>query len=171
MALPRKLKNMNLFVDGESWVGLVEEFTPAKLSKKFEKYRGGGMAGAVDIDMGYDDDALATEFTLGGYERKLLAKHSAAKHNAVLLRFAGSFQRDDTGEIDAVEIVIRGRSKELDRGNYKVGDNSTSKVSMTNTYYKEVVNGETIIEIDTVNMVEIIEGVDMMAEHRAAIGL
>ncbi len=171
MALPRKLKNMNLFADGESWVGLVEEFTPAKLSKKFEKYRGGGMAGAVDIDMGYDDDALATEFTLGGYERKLLAKHSAAKHNAILLRFAGSFQRDDTGEIDAVEIVIRGRSKELDRGHVQVGDTSTSTFSRPYTYSQEVVNGETIIEIDTVNMIEIIEGVDMMAEHRAALGL
>ncbi len=171
MALPRKLKNMNLFVDGDNWQGLCEEFTPAKLAKKFEKYRGGGMAGAVGVDMGYEDDALNTEFTLGGFEVKALQKHSAAKHNAVLLRFAGSFQRDDTGEISAVEIVQRGRIKEMDNGNYKVGDNSTMKVSMENSYYKVVVDNEVIIEIDTVNMVENVNGEDMMAEHRAAIGL
>lgn len=171
MALPRKLKNMNLFADGDNWQGLLEEFTTAKLAKKFENYRGGGMAGAVGIDMGYEDDALNTEITLGGFEVKALKKHSAAKHNAVMFRFAGSFQRDDTGEISAVEIITRGRIKEFDNGNYKVADNSTQKLSMINTYYKVIVDGETIIEIDTVNMVEVIDGVDMMAEHRAAIGL
>ena len=171
MALPRKLKNMNLFVDGDNWQGICEEFTPAKLSKKFEKYRGGGMAGAVGIDMGYEDDALNTEFTLGGFEVKALQKHSAATHNAVLLRFAGSFQRDDTGEISAVEIVQRGRIKEFDQGNHKVGDNSTMKVSMENSYYKVIVDNEVIIEIDTVNMVENVNGEDMMAAHRTAIGL
>ena len=171
MALPRKLKNMHLFADGDNWQGLCEEFTTAKLTKKFENYRAGGMAGAVGVDMGYEDDALNVEFTLGGFEVKALQKHSAAKHNAVLLRFAGSFQRDDTGEISAVEVVTRGRIKEFDNGNYKVGDNSTMKVSMVNSYYKITVDGETIIEIDTVNMVEIVNGEDMMAEHRTAIGL
>ena len=171
MALPRKLKNMNLFADGDNWQGLCEDFTTAKLTKKFENYRGGGMAGAVGVDMGYEDAALNVEFTLGGFEVKALQKHSAAKHNAVLLRFAGSFQRDDTGEISAVEVVTRGRIKEFDSGNYKVGDNSTMKVSMVNSYYKITVDGETIIEIDTVNMVEIVNGEDMMAEHRTAIGL
>lgn len=171
MALPRKLKHMNLFADGDNWQGLLEEFTPAKLTKKFENYRGGGMAGSVGVDMGYEDDALNTEFTLGGFEVNALKKHSAATHNAVLLRFAGSFQRDDTGEISAVEIVTRGRIKEFDNGNYKVSDNSAMKLSMVNSYYKVTVDGEDIIEIDTVNMVEIVDGEDMMAEHRAAIGL
>jgi len=171
MALPRKLKHMNLFADGDNWQGLCEEVTTAKLTKKFENYRAGGMAGSVGVDLGYEDGALDTEFTLGGFEVNALRKHSAATHNAVLLRFAGSFQRDDTGEISAVEVVTRGRIKEFDNGNYKVGDNSTMKLSMANSYYKVVVDNETIIEIDTVNMVEIVNGVDMMAEHRTAIGL
>jgi len=171
MALPRKLKHMNLFADGDNWQGLCEEVTTAKLTKKLENYRAGGMAGSVGVDLGYEDGALDTEFTLGGFEVNALRKHSAVTHNAVLLRFAGSFQRDDTGEISAVEVVTRGRIKEFDNGNYKVGDNSTMKLSMANSYYKVVVDNETIIEIDTVNMVEIVNGVDMMAEHRTAIGL
>ena len=36
MALPRKLKNMNLFADGDNWQGLIEEFTTAKLTKKLK---------------------------------------------------------------------------------------------------------------------------------------
>lgn len=171
MALPRKLKHLNLFGDGQNWLGVAEEFTPAKLTRKFEKYRGGGMPGAADIDMGLDDDALAVEFTLGGYESQLIKQMSTSKIDGVMLRFAGSFQRDDTGEVQPVEIVCRGRYKELDRGTYKVGDNSQTKASMTCTYYKETAGGEVLIEIDTVNSIEIINGVDMMAAHRKAIGI
>ncbi|MCS6236195.1 phage major tail tube protein [Shewanella baltica] len=172
MALPRKLKQLNLFGDGGNWIGLAEEFTPAKLTRKFEKYRGGGMPGSVDIDMGLDDDALGVEFTLGGYESELVKKMSTSKVDGVMLRFAGSIQRDDTGEIQSVEIVCRGRYKELDRGTFKIGDNTQTKVSMTCTYYKEVANGEVLCEIDIINMIEIgADGVDRMAEHRKAIGL
>ena len=72
----------------------------------------------------------------------------------------------------AVEIVCRGRFKELDRGTLKAGDNTQAKVSMVNTYYKETINGRVMHEIDLINMVEIgPDGVDRMAEHRKAIGL
>ncbi|SUH54401.1 phage major tail tube protein FII [Salmonella enterica subsp. enterica serovar Braenderup] len=62
MALPRKLKHLNLFNDGNNWQGIVESLTLPKFTRKFEKYRGGGMPGAVDVDMGLDDGALDTEF-------------------------------------------------------------------------------------------------------------
>jgi len=171
MALPRKLKHLNMFADGDNWIGKAEDFTPAKLTRKFEKYRGGGMPGAVDIDMGLDDGALDVDFTVGGYEVDLVRKMGKEKHDGVMIRFTGSFQRDDTGEVQAVDILVRGRIKELDRGTYKTGDNSQTKVPMTCTYYKETVDGEVIAEIDTVNFIEIIDGEDRLAAHRKAIGL
>ncbi|WP_323957482.1 phage major tail tube protein [Aeromonas caviae] len=171
MALPRKLKHGNIFMDGENWIGVAEDFTPAKLSQKFEAYRGGGMMGAANIHMGLEDGALDTSFTFGGEESALVKRMGLAKIDGVALRFAGSFQRDDTGEIVSVEIVQRGRFKELDRGTFKSGDNTQSKVSMVNTYYKETMNGVVLCEIDLLNMIWIVDGVDLMAEHRKAIGL
>lgn len=172
MALPRKLKKFNLFGNGENWIGIAEEFTPPKLSRKFEAYRGGGMPGAANIDMGLDDGALDVEFTMGGYGEEVIGLLGEPKADGTLLRFSGSIQRDDTGETTAVEIVCRGRAKEIDRGTYKAGDNTQTKVSMTCTYYKETINGQVIHEIDTVNLIEIgPDGVDRMAEHRKNIGL
>ncbi|MEL3915582.1 phage major tail tube protein [Aeromonas caviae] len=171
MALPRKLKHGNIFMDGENWIGVAEDFTPAKLSQKFEAYRGGGMMGGANIHMGLEDGALDTSFTFGGAEAALVKRMGLAKIDGVALRFAGSFQRDDTCEIVSVEIVQRGRFKELDRGTLKSGDNTQSKVSMVNTYYKETMNGVVLCEIDLLNMIWIVDGVDLMAEHRKAIGL
>lgn len=171
MALPRKLKHLNLFLDGSNWIGVAEDYTPPKLSQKFEAYRGGGMMGAANIHMGLEDGALDTSFTFGGLEADLIKRMGIAKIDGVQLRFAGSFQRDDTGEVVAVEIVQRGRFKENDRGTFKSGDNSQSKVSMVNTYYKETMNGVELCEIDLLNMIWKVDGVDLMAEHRKAIGL
>lgn len=171
MALPRKLKYLNLFNDGNNYMGLVESLTLPKFTQKFEKYRGGGMPGAVDINMGLDDGALDTEFEIGGTEALLFKQMKAVTVDGVQLRFAESIQRDDTGEVQAVELVVRGRHKELDSGTHKQGDSSTTKVSSTNSYAKLTINGETIYEVDLVNMVHIVDGVDLMEAHRAAIGL
>lgn len=171
MALPRKLKQMNVFLDGESYLGVAEEYTPAKLTKKFEKYRGAGMLGAVNINMGYDDGALDTEATFGGYVADLVRKSNTGRHDGVVLRFAGAMQRDDTGEVAALEITTRGRIEEIDRGTYKVGDNSQTKFKLVNTYYREVIDGVTVCEIDLVNMIDTANGEDMLADIRRAIGI
>jgi len=171
MALPRKLKHLNLFNAGNNWQGLIESVTLPKITRKFEKYRGGGMAGAVDIDMGLDDGALDTEFTCGGVEAQLFKQMGTLTVDGVQLRFTGSIQRDDTGEVQAVELVVRGRHKELDSGEWKTGESSTTKVSGTNSYAKLTINGEVLYEIDLVNIVHIVDGTDLMEAHRNALGL
>jgi uncharacterized protein len=127
------------------------------------------MNGAASIDMGLDDDALALEWSMGGIDELVLKQWGAV--DAVPLRFAGSFQRDDTGEVSAVEVVLRGRHKEIDFGEYKQGEDTETKVATECTYFKLTVDGKELIEVDIVNMVEKVNGVDRLAEHRKAIGL
>lgn len=171
MALPCKLKHLNLFNDGNNWQGIVESLTLPKFTRKLEKYRGGGMAGAVDVDMGLDDGALDTEFSIGGMESLLFKQLAKTTADGVQLRFTASIQRDDTGEVQAVELVVRGRHKEIDSGELKTGESNATKVSSTNSYAKLTINGEVLYEVDTINMVEIVDGVDLMEAHRRAIGL
>lgn len=171
MGLPRKLKHMNMFNDGNNWQGIAESLTLPKYTRKFEKFRGGGMAGAVDIDMGLDDGALDTEYTLGGTESLVFKQIGKTTVDAIQTRFTGSIQRDDTGEVQTVELVTRGRIKEVDSGEWKTGESSTTKVSLTNSYAKLTINGEVVYEVDLVNMIEIVAGVDLMEAHRAALGL
>lgn len=54
--------------------------------------------------------------------------------DGIQLRFTGSIQRDDTGEVQAVELVVRGRHKEVDSGEWKTGESNTTKVTSTNSY-------------------------------------
>lgn len=66
MGMPRKLKYLNLFNDGLSYMGVVSSVTLPKLTRKLENYRGGGMNGSAPVDLGLDDDALSMEWTIGG---------------------------------------------------------------------------------------------------------
>jgi len=66
MALPHKLKNMNLFNDGNLYRGKAKSLTLPALGRKMEAYRGGGMNGPVKADLGMSDDGIQLEWKLGG---------------------------------------------------------------------------------------------------------
>jgi len=171
MALPKKLKLMNLFNDANSYQGVVSSITLPKLTRKLENYRGGGMNGSAQVDLGLDDDALSVEWAMGGIDERVLSQWGSAKIAGVPLRFAGSYQSDDTGETVAVEIAMRGRHKEIDFGDAKQGEDTETKISTVCTYYKLTMGGKDLIEVDTVNLIEKVNGVDVLAEHRKNIGL
>lgn len=167
MGFPRKLKQMALFVDGR-WVDEAAAVTLPKLNRKLEEYRGGGMNRPVKTDMG--GEALEAEFTCAGIVRDILRGYGASIAG-VALRFGGSYENDDTGEITSVEVVLRGRYEEIDMGEAKPGEDTELKAKMAVAYYKLIWDGRTEIEIDPINMIEIVDGFDLMAPHRAAIGL
>lgn len=171
MALPKKLKHLNLFNDGNSYVGIVASFTLPKLGRKLEAWRGGGMDGPVKVDLGHSDDGIQAEWTLGGLDLIVLKQFGAVRADGVMLRFAGSFQRDDTAEVSAVEVVVRGRHEEMDFGESKPGEDTEHKVTTTCSYYKLTVDGEVVIEIDLTNFIFIVDGEDLLEAHRTAIGL
>lgn len=169
MALPSKLKNFNAFIGGVSYAGIVTELELPKLMRNMEDYRAGGMNGPVKADQGMQ--GMEMGITAGGHVRDLFREFGAASASAVLLRFAGAYQQDDTATLQSVEIVARGRYEEIDPGTAKAGEGGATKAKLAMSYYKLSVDGNVDVEIDLLNMVEIVAGVDRLAEQRKAIGL
>lgn len=167
MALPRKLKNMNLFNEGQSYLAEAQSVNMPKLARKMEDYRGGGMDGTVKLDMGAE--AMELEFTLGGPDRTVLRQFGNPGLAGTFLRFVGAYQNDATGSYDTVEITVRGRHEEVDMGEAKIGEGGECKVKTQCVYYRLEWNGRVEIEIDVLNMIYIVDGVDILAEQRAAI--
>ncbi|MGR3897115.1 phage major tail tube protein [Pseudomonas sp. 1176_21] len=171
MALPKKLKHLNLFNDGNSYLGVAKSLTLPTLGRKFEAYRGGGMDGPVKVDLGHSDDGLQIEWTLGGWDLIALRQFGTVRADGVQLRFAASVQRDDTAEVSAVEIVMRGRHEEVDFGDAEPGEDTEHKITTALTYYKLTVDGEELVEIDLLNFIYVVDGKDRLEEHRKALGI
>ena len=169
MGLPRKLKDFNLFSERGSFVGEVSEISLPKLSRKMEEYRAAGMSGPVKVDFGFE--AIEMEWTIGGWSLAALRDFGVSTHNGVQLRFTGACQNEDTGEISAVEIIVRGRHSEIDMGTAKAGEDTEHKFTTACSYYKLVLDNEILYEFDFVNGIEIIDGKDQRADIRSALGI
>lgn len=167
MSLPKKLKNFLVFNDGQSYVGEVSEISLPKIAAKMEDYRGGGMLGEVPIDMGLEK--LEMEHTYGGMVVGVLRQMGLVRHDGALLRFTGAYQDDQSGGVTAAELVVRGRHQEIDPGNAKPGADTEWKVKSVLSFLKWSIAGRVEVEIDLVNCVYIVGGVDRMAEIRAAL--
>ncbi|WP_296250328.1 phage major tail tube protein [Pseudomonas sp. UBA4194] len=171
MALPKKLKNMVLFNDGNSYVGQSKSVTLPKLGRKLESFRGGGMDGPVKVDLGHSDDGIQMEWTLGGWDLTALRQYGAVSASGILLRWAGSVQQDDSGVVSAVEVVVRGRHEEIDMGDAEAGEDTEHKFTTSCTYYKLSIDNNVEIEIDLLNFIFNVNGEDRLAEHRKALGI
>lgn len=168
--LPKKLKNFNLFADGDNFVGRVDEITLPNLQRKFEETRPGGLNAPYDSDMGMQK--LSSSFKIHEIVASVLRKWGASTVDGVPLRFLGAAVSDGgDASTDAIEIIMRGRYSGLELpSGYKAGEQGLLNCTASLVYFKYVVNGETLIEIDVINMIEIVDGVDVLANQRAALG-
>lgn len=167
MGLPRKLKNCNAFADGVSYLGVVAEFEEPKLAIATEEWRGGGMVGAVKMDMGLE--AMEAKLKMGGHVVELIRKFGTTQVDGVRVRLVGAYQADDGGAAQAVEVYIGGRFSEIGLGTSKPGDDTEHEYTVPLAYYRREVNGRTEVEIDMVAGVFIVDGIDRYAEIMAII--
>ena len=169
MALPRKLKNFAIFKDGVNFMGEIPEVTLPTLTRQMEDYRSGGMNAPLKQDFGME--ALSAELKAAGYMAELISGFGAGRHDATMLRFAGAAQGEDGENPQAVEVVMRGRISEIDMGSAKAGEGTEHTYKYELSYYKLVLDGQVVLEIDILNMVEVVNGVDNLAATRAALGI
>lgn len=169
MGLPSVLKNFTCFVDGNNFLGEMGEVGLGKISEKVEQIRPGGVLGEIDVSMGLEK--FEVELKSLGLADRLLAKFGRVGVASTLLRFVGAYQEDVEGGVKPAELVVRGRIPEIDPGTAAAGNKTEWSTKMTGVYLKWTVSGRVLIEIDWLNCIYIVDGVDRYAEIRAALGI
>jgi uncharacterized protein len=168
MSLPRVLKNFNHFQDGIGWTGETNSVTLSKLTRKMEPVINGGMAVPVKVDLGMDE--LQVTITTNGYRLDALSSFGATTVDAVGQRFMGAYQNDATGSMDALEVYMLGRYSEIDPGDAKAQTVTEYKYTFEPSVYRISINGREVIFIDALANIVRINGVDIKAAERNAIG-
>lgn len=167
MGIPKKLKNMNIHVDGKGYLGRASEYEEPVLALATEDYRGGGMLGPVKIDLGLE--GMEAKLKMGGHEASLIRKFGTTAIDGVRVRLVGAYQADTGLPAQAVDIFIGGRFSEINPGTSKPGDDTEHEFAVAVAYYRREVNGRTEVEIDMVNGVFEVDGFDRYAEIMAII--
>lgn len=168
MAARDILKNFAAFVDGRGYAGEVTEYNPPDLALLTEDFRGGGMDGPLAIEMGME--ALETSFSMSKYDDDVLRLWGVTQGGNVPFIVRGAIESFD-GTVAAIAHTMRGRIIRLARGSWTPGQLAPLQVTMRLHYYKEERGEVAINEIDIINMVRIVGGVDQLKAQRNALGI
>ncbi len=163
------LRNFVLFVNGGPMVGECEEITPPKLTIKTEEIRNGGMDAPVEIDMGMEK--LEATFVLTKFDSETVKLLGFVTGGTVQVTAKGSIGGEFDGDERPVVLSMTGKLKEVDSGSWKAGDLAKKTYLLSLTYYKETVDGVDAVEIDVLNMIRKIDGIDQLETRRANLGI
>lgn len=162
------LRNMNLFVDGRGYAGRVDQVTLPTLTVAMEEHRAGGMDAPAEIDMGMEK--LECSWQTSAIDVEILRRWGLAPGAQIPVTFRGALESED-GAVTAVEARMRGTIREVDWGDWTPGEKAPLSCMMAVRYYRLTHGGQVVHEIDVDRMTRIINGVDRLAEQRAALGI
>lgn len=168
MAARDILRNFNLFVDGRGYAGNVSEYSPPALAVQTEDFRAGGMDAPVGLDMGME--ALEASFILTAYDFDVLTLWGVSEGTRINLTARGAVESYD-GTVKASVHRLRGRITRVERAAWTPGRQAPLTLTVRLDFFAEELDGRQIHEIDVPNMTRIINGVDQLAERRAALGM
>lgn len=166
MAMPRVLKNFNLYLDGENLIGKCDEVTLPNIQLITEDHRGGGMDSPIALDMGVE--RIEVGFTLAEHNPQVYRGFGLISQNGVQAIFRGAMVDDETFE--PYVLTARGMYTEVNGGAVTAGGKNPLQGTITCRYYQLQVAGENVIEIDVDNLVRNIGGTDQMAQIRSILG-
>ena len=161
-------KNFNLFVDGRGYAGQTDEFNFPELSLQTEEYRAGGMDAPIDLTTGLEK--LTADFTLSSASKDVMSLFSVREGAQVKFTVREAME-DFDGTVGSIVHNLTGKIIKIAQGGAKAGEVPKDKYDLSLTYYKKTVNGTLVHEIDVINMVTIINGIDVLSDIRAALGM
>ncbi len=167
MALPSVLVNFTVAIEAINFYGEVKSVTLPKITGVFEEFRSGGMPAGVEIDLGLE--VMTMESTFGGEMHEIIKQYGRRGVNALNFRFSGLLENQDTGQTDEIEISARGRHIEIDPSDAEARSLKEFKGVSTLAYYKYTLNGKSLLEVDTLGVKLVVDGVDRLAAARKAL--
>lgn len=168
MKLATKVNAYNVYLDGKKLVGISDEVTLPDFEALTETLSGAGILGEIDEPLLGHFKAAEIEIPFRTLNEGMFRLASMSK--ALNLTLRASTQTIDTGNINTgampSRIVIKGKNKAITGGKLKQGEGTGSSIKVEITYILIEVNGAKKFELDKLNFVYKVNGVDLLAAIR-----
>lgn len=165
-----RMTNANVYVDGQSQLGKVEEINLPDITFMMSEHKALGMIGKFELFSGVDKMELTLKWN--AFYRDVLAKF-ADPRKALKLQVRSSLETYNSEGLQ-VEVpcvaYLTGYPKNFPAGNFKQHDNVESSSKMTLTAYKLEINGQAVFEFDAMSNTYSVNGEDIFQNYRSNIG-
>lgn len=165
--VPEKVNEYNVYLDGTKMIGIAAASTLPEVNMKTSTVSGVGVSGEIDSPTIGQFESMEQEIqfnTLYSSAMDMLSPLST-----VNLTFRAAQQvYDKTGgyAFKSLRIVQMGRVKKFNPGKLEKGEAMEASVKLELTYMLIEVDGKTLLEIDKLNAVYVVNGEDMLAGVR-----
>lgn len=164
--LPDKINNFNVYDGKTKLVGVSSEITLPSFEPLTDTLNVAGMAGEIESEVIGSFGSLKIEIPFENLSSDFF--EFAASTNPVVIRGAMEVFNTQTQakKLSPVVITIKGRTLTVNPGTFKKGGKGQPSISKEVTYIKITVDGKTQVELDKLNSIFIMGGVDLLEKVR-----
>jgi P2 family phage contractile tail tube protein len=166
-----RVTNANIYLTGTgSLLGRAEEISLPDVKASMSDHKAIGMFGKLELPSGIDK--MECKIKWNAIYPEVAKKFNdifASREIQVRYPIENYTAQGRTGTVGA-RVAMTVLPKNIPLGNFKQHDNVELEQTFTVTYFKMEVDGVIVTEIDVLNNIYIVDGVDKLAAYRAALG-
>lgn len=163
--------NYKVYKDGTDFIGITQHDAPA-ISAVVEEMKGAGIGGSVEVPVKGLVQAMSMTLNFRDITPQTKMILTQQSHHIELW---GAIQDTDpkTGQLVVKQhkLIYRATPKTNTVGKFVPGETQDRAIEFSVTYYREIYDGQDIVEIDPLNSIYRVAGKDENADVRKAIGL
>ena len=166
--VPEKINDFNAYLDGTKMIGNGASMDLPEINMKTSTIEGGGISGEIDSPTIGQFESMEQVVQFNTLYSSAMDMLSPTK--TVNLTFRAAQQvYDKTGgyTFKGLRVVEVGRVKSFKPGKIEKGETMEAEVTLELTYIMIEVDGKQLVEVDKLNSVYKVNGVDMLAEINA----
>ena len=165
-----RITNANIYLDGNNLLGRATEIKLPDISLIMQEHKALGMVGKIELPAGFDK--LEGEIKWNSFYQDVMRK-TANPWQAVALQCRSSIDcYNSQGKANQLALVthLTVMFKKIPLGTFKQNENPEFSSAFGCTYIKQVVDGETLLELDYLANIFRVNGVDQLSTYRNNIG-
>lgn len=166
-----RVSNANAYVNGLSWLGAVAETEVPQLKTLMSEHNALGMVGKIKLPTGLD--TLEAKFKFTSYYGDIL-RTVGNPYRATKVQIRANVEEwNGEGLATETPLVIHytGNFINPNYGKFKQHDNVELDAEMNVWFLKVVLGEEVLTEVDVMNNIWKVSGVDILANYRRNLGL
>ncbi len=169
--IPSVLTNAKVYKDGVDQLGVATVESP-DFEAMTESITGLGIAGEMDIPVAGHFKSMTLKIKWNVVTDKAVVLLQPVAHH---LEIRGNIQSLDAGTgtfvNKAVKLVAKSMPKKVGIGKFEPGKKMEPETELELYYYKLWIGGVELVELDKLNFIFVLNGVDQLAEVRANLGM
>ena len=167
--IPEVINGFNVYKNDDRLIGVTDEISLAEFAAMTETVNGPGILGEYETVIIGHFGSMEQEIKFRVLDDDSFAFSNPMEVQQITLRASrqGSSRMNGNIVTSPIRIVFRGRQKSFSPGSLKQGAQMGASVKLEVLYVLIEINGESKLELDKLNNVYMVNGVDLLAEIKA----